>query len=77
MKTVFKNVWVVTVNETNDVIRNGVVVVEGEKITYVGDKMPEVTANDRVIDGRGKKKITVPAETAAEAAAEAIEETAE
>lgn len=57
MKTVFKNVWVVTVNEKNDVIPNGVVVVEGDKIAYVGDKMPEVTANDRVIDGKGKKML--------------------
>ncbi|MBQ3326705.1 MAG: hypothetical protein IJG86_02830, partial [Clostridia bacterium] len=30
-----------------------------------------------LLDGKGKKKITVPAETAAEAAAEAAEETAE
>ena len=57
MRTIFKNVWVVTVNDTNDVIQNGVVVVEGEKIAYVGNKMPEVTANDRVIDGKGKKML--------------------
>lgn len=57
MKTVFKNVWIVTVNERNDVIRNGVVVVEGEKIAYVGTEMPEVSENDRVIDGKGKKML--------------------
>lgn len=57
MKTVFKNVWVVTVNDQSDVIQNGVVVVEGEKITYVGMEMPDTCDCDRVIDGRGKKML--------------------
>lgn len=55
MKTIFKNVWVVTVNENQDVIPSGVVEVEDGKITYVGNEMPKNCENARIIDGENKK----------------------
>ena len=57
MKTIFKNVWVVTVNENMDVIPGGVVVVEDDKIAYVGTEVPADCSGARVIDGHNKKFI--------------------
>ena len=57
MRTIFQNVWVVTVNEKNEVIKGGVVVVEGERITYVGTQPQLPQPGDRVIDGKGKKML--------------------
>lgn len=55
MKTIFKDVWVVTVNDSLEVIPHGVVVVEGEQITYVGTQMPDDCGDARIIDGKNKK----------------------
>lgn len=57
MKTIFKNVYVVTVNDEFEVIKDGVVVVEGEKIVSVGREMPQDVQGARVIDGKGKKML--------------------
>ena len=57
MRTIFQNVWVVTVNEKCDVLRNATVVVEGERIAYVGTQPQLPQPGDRVIDGKGKKML--------------------
>jgi 5-methylthioadenosine/S-adenosylhomocysteine deaminase len=57
MRTIFKNVYVVTVNEENEVIQNGVVEVRDGQIVYVGDTLPQDLAGARVIDGAGKKAL--------------------
>lgn len=57
MRTIFKNVWVVTVNRHCDVIKNGVVVVDNDRIAYVGDRLPQDVSGARIIDGKGKKML--------------------
>lgn len=57
MKTIFQNVWVVTVNPDMEVIPDGVVAVEDDRITYVGCEMPADVSDARIIDGQGKKML--------------------
>ncbi len=57
MRTLFRNVWVVPVDGVTDVIEKGCVLVENDRIAYVGENEPENANADRVIDGRGKKLV--------------------
>ena len=52
MKTLIRNALIVTVNEQNDVIENGCIVIDGSRMTYVGpsDWTPPGPF-DRTIDG--------------------------
>ena len=55
MKTVFQNVYVVTENERQEVLQNATVIVEDDRIAYVGEAPAERPAGARVVDGKGKK----------------------
>lgn len=50
MKTIIKNAIIVTMNRSNEVIRNGQVEIDGNKITYVGS---ERESEGKVIDAKG------------------------
>ena len=52
MKTLFKNAYVLTMNDADDVIKNGCVLVEGGKIAYVGAFKDDLDADD-IIDAKG------------------------
>lgn len=56
MKRAITNVTIFTVNEQDRIIRNGTVIIDGEKITAVGSseevKIPEDT--DEIIDCKGE-----------------------
>ena len=54
MDTLFKNVWVVTVDDDMRVLENASVRVHDGRITYVGTQPQDETAA-RVIDGHGRK----------------------
>ena len=54
MDTLFKNVWVVTVDDDMRVLENASVRVHDGRITYVGTQ-PQDETGARVIDGRGRK----------------------
>lgn len=51
---VFLNARIITVNEDFNVIENGTVVVEGNKIKYVGETVPKYPENATIIDCQGK-----------------------
>ena len=58
MNLYLKNVWIVTVNETFDVIPHGAVAVEGDTITYAGPMdgfVPDPKKVWKVRDGQDKK----------------------
>ncbi|WP_411169638.1 amidohydrolase [Clostridium sp. MB05] len=48
--TIFKNVTIITMNENKDIIENGVVAFEGNKITYIGDASLEDDSLERYIN---------------------------
>lgn len=56
MKRAITNVTIFTVNEQDRIIKNGTVIIDGEKITAVGSseevKIPEDT--DEIIDCKGE-----------------------
>lgn len=54
MKTILVHATIVTMNENGDVINNGAVAFEGERLTYVGDIPDDLQRYDRVIDAKGK-----------------------
>lgn len=56
MDTLFKNVWVVTVDEQMRVLENASVRVQNGRITYVGTE-PQDETGARVIDGKGRKML--------------------
>lgn len=53
MGFIIKNITVVSYNDNLETIENANVVVNGEKITYVGAEMPESSGYD-IINGEGK-----------------------
>lgn len=53
-KTIITNATVITVNAANEVIENGAIAFEGNKITYVGVTPEDLTGYDQVIDGKNK-----------------------
>jgi 5-methylthioadenosine/S-adenosylhomocysteine deaminase len=58
MKTIFKNAWVVTVNDNLDVLQNAHVCVEGNSIIYVGTELPKnALVGATVYDCQGKKMV--------------------
>lgn len=50
MKKVIKNAILVTLNNNNEIIRNGQIEIEGNKITYIGDNRE---MSGEIIDARG------------------------
>ncbi|WP_134686644.1 amidohydrolase [Brevibacillus migulae] len=54
MKTIITHATVLTVNEHDEVIRDGAVAFEGDKLTYVGPTPADVSGYDEVIDAKGK-----------------------
>lgn len=52
MKTIINNAIIVTLNQKNEIIRNGQVEIEDNKIVYVGTPR-EVSGNFNFIDGKG------------------------
>lgn len=52
MKTIINNAIIVTLNKENEIIRNGQVEIEGNKIIYVGEAR-EFEDNANVIDAKG------------------------
>ena len=54
MDTLFKNVWVVTVDDDMRVLENASVRVHDGRIAYVGTQ-PQDETNARVIDGKGRR----------------------
>lgn len=60
MKTVFKNSWVITMNEQYDILQGAYVCVDDGRITYVGKNPPdELTKNAKIIDC-GDLKVIMP-----------------
>ena len=60
MNLYLKNVWIVTVNESFDVIRHGAVAVEGDTITYAGPMegfVPDRAKVWKVKDGHDRKLV--------------------
>ncbi|MFY0543104.1 amidohydrolase [Brevibacillus sp. H7] len=53
MKTILTHATVITANDQNEVIQNGAVAFEDDRITYVGPTPEEVTGYDQVIDVSG------------------------
>jgi len=54
MKKIIVHATVITVNEQNDVIYDGAVAFENDKITYVGPTPEDLSGYDEVIDGKNK-----------------------
>ncbi|HZG16534.1 MAG TPA: amidohydrolase [Candidatus Bathyarchaeia archaeon] len=54
MKTIITHATILTVNEQDEVIRDGAVAFEGDKLIYVGPTPVDVSGYDEVIDGKGK-----------------------
>ncbi|MDW7651551.1 MAG: amidohydrolase [Bacillota bacterium] len=54
MKTLIRDVTVLTVNEDQDLITEADVVIDGQSISYVGEKKEWEESFDKVINGRGK-----------------------
>ena len=52
MKTLIKNVTILTMDDADRVLRDGWLLIDGEKITDLGEGASDITA-DEVIDGRG------------------------
>ena len=52
-KTILTHATVLTVNDANEVIEDGAVAFEGEKITYVGPTPSDLSGYDEVIDQKG------------------------
>jgi 5-methylthioadenosine/S-adenosylhomocysteine deaminase len=54
MKTIITHATVITVNEHDEVIRDGAVAFEGDKLTYVGPTPADLSGYEEVINGKGK-----------------------
>lgn len=55
MKTLIKNVTILTMNKNKDLYEKGALIIEENKIAYVGteDNLPEIKDEANVIDGKG------------------------
>jgi len=54
MKTIITHATILTVNDHNEVIVDGAVAFEGDKLTYVGPTPADLSGYDEVISGKGK-----------------------
>lgn len=52
MKTLIKNVTILTMDDADRVLRDGWILIDGEKIADLGERVSDIMA-DEVIDGRG------------------------
>lgn len=53
MNTLFKDIRVLTMDEERGIMENGCVMVSGDKIAYVGERLPEGLLTQRIVNGRG------------------------
>lgn len=58
MRTAIINGLIVTIDEVNRIIKNGVLIIRDDTIEYIGENMPDSTQFDQVIDA--KNKIVMP-----------------
>ncbi|MDO5650250.1 MAG: amidohydrolase family protein, partial [Gallicola sp.] len=55
MKTLIKNVTILTMNKNKNLYENGALLIEDKKISFVGyeSDLPELEENTNIIDGKG------------------------
>lgn len=53
MRSIITNGLIITVNEEQEIFKNGSLVFEDDKITYLGDKIEDISGFDNVIDVKG------------------------